>query len=51
MSIISQNSENEVAVIDCVQRFFSSHKIGSLLKSVTERKRKVFRLFLFSATS
>ena len=40
MSIISQNSENEVAVIDCVQRFFSSHKIGSLLKKCNGTKEK-----------
>lgn len=23
MSIISQNSENEVAILDCIQRFFA----------------------------
>ena len=40
MSIISQNSENEVAVSDCVQRFFSSHKIGSLLKMCSGTKEK-----------
>ena len=40
MSIISQNSENEVAVLDCVQRFFSSHKIGSLLKKCNGTKEK-----------
>lgn len=40
MSIISQDSENEVAVLDCVQRFFSSHKIGSLLKKCNGTKEK-----------
>ena len=40
MSIISQNTENEVAILDCVQRFFSSHKIGSLLKKCNGTKEK-----------
>ena len=40
MSIISQNNENEVAILDCVQRFFSSHKIGSLLKKCNVTKEK-----------
>lgn len=26
MFIISQNNETEVAILDCVKRFFSSHK-------------------------
>ena len=30
MSIISQDNTNEVAILDCVQRFFSSHKVGTL---------------------
>lgn len=40
MSIISQNNENEVAILDCVQRFFSSHKVGSLLKKCSGTKEK-----------
>lgn len=40
MSIISQNNENEVAILDCVQRFFSSHKVGSLLKKCNDTKEK-----------
>ena len=40
MSIISQNTENEVAILDCVQRFFSSHKIGSHLKKCNGTKEK-----------
>lgn len=40
MSIISQNSENEVAILDCVQRFFSFHKVGSLLKKCNGAKEK-----------
>ena len=40
MSIISQNTENEVAILDCVQRFVSSHKIGSLLKKCNGTKEK-----------
>lgn len=40
MSIVPQNNENEVAVFDCVQRFFSSHKIGNLLKKCNGTKEK-----------
>lgn len=40
MSIITQNSENKVAILDCVQRFFSSHKVGSLLKKCNGTKEK-----------
>lgn len=40
MSIISQDNTNEVAVLDCVQRFFSSHKVGKLLKKCNGTKEK-----------
>lgn len=40
MSIVPQYNENEVAVFDCVQRFFSSHKIGDLLKKCNGTKEK-----------
>lgn len=40
MSIISQKNENEVAILDCVQRFFSSYKAGSLLKQCDGTKEK-----------
>lgn len=40
MSIISQKSENEVAVLDCIQRFFTSYKISSLLKKCNGAKEK-----------
>lgn len=40
MSIISQNNENEVAILNCVQRFFSSHKVGSLLRKCNGTKEK-----------
>lgn len=40
MSIISQNNTNEAAILDCVQRFFSSHKVGSLLKKCNGTKEK-----------
>ena len=40
MSIISQDNTNEVAIFDCVQRFFSSHKVGSLLKKCNGTKEK-----------
>ena len=40
MSIIPCINTNEVAVFDCVQRFFSSHKIGNLLKKCNGTKEK-----------
>ena len=40
MSIISQDNTNEVAVLDCIQRFFSSHKVGILLKKCNGTKEK-----------
>lgn len=40
MSIISQKNENEVAILDCVQRFFSSYKVGGLLKQCNGTKEK-----------
>lgn len=40
MSIVPQNDEKEVAVLDCVQRFFSSHKVGQLLKRCNGIKEK-----------
>ena len=40
MSIVPHNNENEVAVFDCVRRFFSSHKIGVLLKKCNGTKEK-----------
>lgn len=43
MSIIAQNSDKEVAILDCVNRFFSNHHVGDLLKNAMERKKKVFQ--------
>lgn len=40
MSIIPQNSENEVAIFDCVQKFFASYQVGSLLKRCNGTKEK-----------
>lgn len=40
MSIVPHNNENEVVVFDCVRRFFSSHKIGVLLKKCSGTKEK-----------
>ena len=40
MSIISQNNADETAVLDCVQRFFSSHRVGNLLKKCNGTKEK-----------
>lgn len=40
MSIIPQNSENEVAIFECVQKFFASYNVGSLLKRCNGTKEK-----------
>lgn len=40
MSIVSQNNSNEVALFDCVQRFFSNHKVGKLLQKCNGSKEK-----------
>ena len=40
MSIISQNNTNEVALVDCIQRFFSKHHVGKLLKKCNGTKEK-----------
>jgi len=47
MSIISQDNTNEVAVLNCVQRFFSSHKLGNLLKQCNGTKEKGACYFAF----
>ena len=40
MSIVPQNADKEVAIIDCVHRFFSSHHVGDLLKKCNGTKEK-----------
>ncbi len=40
MSIIAQNNTEEVALVDCIQRFFSKHRIGNLLKRCNGTKEK-----------
>ena len=40
MSIISQNNTKEVALLDCIQRFFSKHHIGKLLAKCNGTKEK-----------
>ena len=40
MSIVSQNNTNEVALVDCIQRFFSKHHIGKPLKKCKKTKKK-----------
>ena len=40
MSIIAHNNTKEVAVFDCIQRFFSAHQIGVLLKKCNGTKEK-----------
>ncbi|MCR5683883.1 MAG: transposase [Lachnospiraceae bacterium] len=40
MSIVSQNHTNEVVLLDCIQRFFSKHRVGTLLKKCNGTKEK-----------
>ena len=40
MSIVTQNDTNGVAVVDCIQRFFSKHQVGKLLKKCNGTKEK-----------
>ena len=40
MSILTQNSTNEVALLDCIQIFFSRHHVGELLKKCNGTKEK-----------
>ena len=40
MFILTQNSSNEVALLDCIQRFFSKHHVGELLKKCNGTKEK-----------
>ena len=40
MSIISQNCPEESEVLDCIQRFFSRYRVGSLLKKCNGTKEK-----------
>lgn len=40
MSIMAQNTDKEVAILDCVHRFFSKHHMGELLKKCNGTKEK-----------
>lgn len=40
MSILPQNHTDEVALLDCVQKFFSKHHVGKLLKQCNGTKEK-----------
>ena len=40
MSIISQNQTEEVALLDCIQKFFMNHHVGKLLKKCNGTKEK-----------
>jgi len=40
MTIISQNHSNEEELFDCIQRFFSKYRIGTLLKKCNGTKEK-----------
>ena len=47
MSIIAQNSNDEVALIDHIKKFFTKYQLGKLLKKCNGTKEKVFRQSLF----
>ena len=47
MSTIAQNSNDEVALIDHIKKFFAKYQLGKLLKNVTAQRKKVFRQSLF----
>ena len=40
MSILTQNNTDENALIDCIQRFFSNHHVGMILKKCNGTKEK-----------
>lgn len=40
MSILAQNHTDEVALLDCIQKFFAKHHIGKLLKQCNGIKEK-----------
>lgn len=40
MSIVSQNHTKEEALLDCVQKFFSKHHVGKILKQCNGTKEK-----------
>ena len=40
MSILTQNNTDEKALLDCVQKFFSNHHVGMILKKCNGTKEK-----------
>lgn len=40
MSILTQNNADEKALLDCIQRFFSNHHVGMILKKCNGTKEK-----------
>ncbi len=40
MSILTQNYADENALLDCIQRFFSNHHVGLILKKCNGTKEK-----------
>lgn len=40
MSILPQNHSEENALLDCVQKFFTKHHVGKLLKQCNGTKEK-----------
>ena len=40
MSILTQNNTDEKALLDCIQRFFSNHHVGMILKKCNGTKEK-----------
>ena len=49
MSSISQNNSNEVALLDCVQKFFIKHHVGRLFVEAMQRHQRERRFRCFSA--
>ena len=42
MFILTQNSSNEVALLDCIQRFFSKHHVVFFASTFCIKLQKVF---------
>ena len=47
MSIIAQNNTNEIALLDCIQRFFSNTILENYWPNAMARKKKASLPFLF----
>lgn len=47
MSIIAQNNTNEIALLDCIQRFFQNTILENYWPNAMARKKKASLPFLF----